>query len=546
MSHLHSYKSLHLLFTLLSTAALAAPDAGTLLQQIPSPNLPTPATPAQPRTVAPEEPLAPQVSERFFVKTIQIAGNKKIATATLHALVADAEGKNLTLEELQTTVSRISDYYQRQGYPLARAIIPAQTITDGLVKVQIILARYGEIKVNNTSGVRDRLIAAPLAALQTAQDIEQAPLDRALLLISDLPGISLSSSFTRGEDADTSDFQINVAASPRAYGQLVLDGYGSSYTGRERLSSTVVFNDPLKLRNSDILSVSVLSSGPGMRYGRLSYEAFLTGDGVRLGGSTSSLQYQVQGSFGTSGSEGSAQVSSLWAKQTFLRQRDLNLYGQLQLDALTLADTTSEGINNRRLQNFTVTLNGDARDVLLTDRENFSTWNLGVTRGRDSRDSEGEFFRLNANLNRLQRLTAKDSLYFNYTRQWANRHLDSSQQMSVAGPNSVRASDTGISPSGDSASMLNAEYRRELGTILSGQLTGLVFYDKGDVTINKHGSGENNRFTLNGPGLGLTWAGPDSWSAKAFAATPTGKAATVSGAGTATATRLWMEIGRGF
>jgi hemolysin activation/secretion protein len=146
----------------------------------------------------------------------------------------------------------------------------------------------------------------------------------------------------------------------------------------------------------------------------------------------------------------------------------------------------------------------------------------------------------------LQRLTATDSLYFNYTRQWANRQLDSSQQMSVAGSNSVRAFDTGVSPSGNSASMLSAEYRRELGTILSGQLTGLVFYDKGDVTINKHGSGENNRFTLNGPGLGLTWAGLDSWSAKAFAATPTGNIATVSGAATATATRLWMEIGRGF
>jgi hypothetical protein len=64
------------------------------------------------------------------------------------------------------------------------------------------------------------------------------------------------------------------------------------------------------------------------------------------------------------------------------------------------------------------------------------------------------------------------------------------------------------------------------------------------VAINKNESGEKNRFILNGSGLGLTWAGQDQWSAKTFIATPHGGASVESGA--TSATRVWLEIGKGF
>jgi hemolysin activation/secretion protein len=529
----------------LSINALAGPDAGSLLQQLPAPALPTPTAPTKPKVVQPEATVVnPNSGTRFLVKSLQITGNKKVSTATLQALVADAEGQNLTLEELQAVVSRISDYYQGHGFPLAQAIIPAQTITDGVVQVQVTLARYGNIKLNNLSGVKDELINGPLSILRASPEIEQASLDRALLLISDLPGVSVNSSFSKGEVAGTSDFQVDISASPMAYGQVMLDGYGSSYTGRQRLSSTVVFNDPLKLRNSDTLTVSVLSSGPGMRYGRVSYEAAVSDTGARVGASVSSLQYEVGGSFGSAASEGSAQVRSVWGKQTLIRQRDLNLYGQLQLDALTLSDTTLAGLNSRSLQNLTASFSGDARDAWATDNENFSTWNLGVTSSRVLGSTQGQFYKFNTSLSRLQRLTASDSLYFYGSRQWANRHLDASQQMPVSGPNSVRAYDTGVTTSGDSAYLMNVEYRRELGPLGNGQLIGVIFHDRGNVSINKNESGEKNRFTLAGSGLGLTWAGQDQWSAKTFFATPHGGASVESGA--TNATRGWLEIGKGF
>jgi hemolysin activation/secretion protein len=138
-----------LLLAFTPLAALAAapvpPNAGTILQQV------QPSTPALPssdgtglRMERPDGSTLPP-SAPFLVQRIDIANNTAFATPVLLALVADAQGKMLSLPALGVLASRITLFYQTNGYPLARAIIPAQTITDGVVRIDIIEARYGKL-----------------------------------------------------------------------------------------------------------------------------------------------------------------------------------------------------------------------------------------------------------------------------------------------------------------------------------------------------------------------------------------------------------------
>lgn len=69
-------------------------------------------------------------------------------TPTLHALVAEAEGRTLTLPELHAFVARLSDYCHAHGYPLAHAIVPAQTLQLGQVRIDIIEGHYGKITLD--------------------------------------------------------------------------------------------------------------------------------------------------------------------------------------------------------------------------------------------------------------------------------------------------------------------------------------------------------------------------------------------------------------
>src|ERR1700733_9940740 len=186
---------------LATPAAAAPPDSGAILQQIQPVMPPAPSATDTGLTIQQENGAALPGGTSFPLKNLQITGNEKIGTAILHALVADAEGKNLTLRELEKLADRITDYYQTHGYPLARAIIPAQTIHDGVVQIEIIEARYGEIKLDNHSRVNDPFLQATLAPLQSGQAIAGIALDKTFLLLSAIPGVAVNATLQPREAA---------------------------------------------------------------------------------------------------------------------------------------------------------------------------------------------------------------------------------------------------------------------------------------------------------------------------------------------------------
>lgn len=532
------------------------PNAGSILQQV------TPVTPPPPSSTdtgltierAGGAKIPPGVS--FMVTALHLKGNTLFDTQTLHALVEDAEGKSLTLVQLEELAARITEFYHARGYPLARAIVPAQTIHEGVVEIEIIEARYGDIRLDNSSRVRDTLLAATLSPLQGGQMVEQRDLDRALLLLSDIPGVVVKATLQPGEAVATSDLLVETMATAAVTGNVTVSNFGSNYTGNARIGATVNWNNPLHY--GDVLTVSGLSSGNDLtNYGRVAYESLLNGQGTRLGGAYSGLHYVLGGSLSALDGHGTAEVGSLWLKHPFLRSRSANLYGQIEYDHLQLRDHYDvSGIQiDRHLDNWTASLAGDLRDALWAGA--ITTWNLAWTAGHLGFDNEaarlvdaatvnsaGGFSRGNANLVHLHALTPKDSLYLAFSGQWASTNLDSSQKMVAGGPYTVRAYALGA-VSGDTGYLGTAEYRRDLGAVWQGQLEGVLFVDSQHVTINKNPwvAGTNSA-TLSGVGMGLNWEESGGWSARLYVAAPVGPIPVL--VGDTSSVRAWVQLDRRF
>jgi len=534
----------------------AIPNAGSILQQI------TPVAPPEPSSadtglrIAPPSGITTAAGAAFLVRTLSISGNTLFDTATLHALVSDSEGKELTLSQLDELAGRITDYYHNQGYPLARAIIPAQTISGGVVRMEIIEARYGKINLDNSSRVDDPLLAATLSPLQAGQMVEQNALDRALLLLSDVPGVAVAATLQPGDAVGTSDLLVATTPTAAVTGNVTLNNYGSSYTGYTRIAGTVNVINPL--HHGDVLTLSGLSSGSDLtNYARVAYESLLNGQGTRMGGAYSALRYVLGGSLSSLDGHGNAEVASLWAKHPFLRSRKSNLYGQLDYDYLNLRDQYDVGNIeiDRHLNNWTATLSGDIRDDFVSGA--IASWNLAWTAGQLSFDdpsaqaidaatarTEGGFSKWNVNLARLQALSDRNGLYLAFFGQWANSNLDSSQKMIAGGPYTVRAYALGA-VSGDTGYLGTAEFRRALGTALEGQWEGVLFVDSAHVTVNTNPwVNTTNSATLSGAGAGLNWAGPNEWSARLYVAATIGAIPTL--VGNTASGRAWVQVGKTF
>ena len=531
------------------------PDAGAILRQL-QPATPASAAPGAPALRIEQKEGAPlPASAPFLVTQIDIVGNSAFDTTTLQALVASAQGTTLSLGQLGELAARITSYYRANGFPLARAIVPAQTIRQGSVRIEVLEARYGQVDIDNRSDVSDALLSATLAPLQTGQSIGQEELDSSLLLLSDIPNVAITATLTPGAEVGSSDLLVNAWSGPGVAGNAFLDNNGNRYTGRARLGATVYLYNPL--HQGDIASASVLSSGKGMSYARLGYDLLLNGAGTRAGVAMSALRYRLEGAMRPLEAHGTAQVASGWLRHPLLRSRDANIYLQLQYDQVHLRDRidTSAMRSDRRLDNLSATLSGDVRDAALAGA--ITSWSVAATAGKlDISDplarlndafsarSHGNYAKWNVNLSRLQNLDQRNAVYLAFAGQWADGNLDSSEKMSVGGPYTVRAYDVGVA-AGDLGYFGSAEWRHDLDTGSAGQWQAVAFLDSARVTVNQQRwSAGPNSARLHGAGLGVNWAGGQQWNARAYVAKPIGGTPVLLAA--RSSARLWVELNRRF
>lgn len=542
-------------------AALGLPDAGTLLQKIQSTMTTRPAPDATSLTIKQPNPRSGSVpqSDAFLVQRIRITRNTMLDTALLHGLVVDGEGQSLTLQQLGDLAARITMYYQGHGYPLARAIIPAQSVLEGVVVIEVIEPRYGQILLDNHSQTSDTLLKMTLQGLEPGFVIEQVQLDQVLLLLSDIPGTVVNASFKASSVNESSDLLVDVLTSESAIGNITLDNHGGAFTGIDQLGTNLTLNNPL--HQGDSLTIDLLTSGAGLQYGRLEYEFLLNGIGTRLGSTYSSLHCTVGGALVDAKAECNAETRSLWVKHPIIRSRSINLRSHIQFDHLLLKDHINSELpptqTDRHLDNWSANFYGDVQNFL--GEGSINSWSVGLTMGQvsfdnlsaqehdaDTAQTLGNFIKWNANLNLQQSLGPSLDVIIAIKAQRADKNLDASQKFNVGGPHAVRAYDTSAL-SGDEGYLMKIDFRQLLGSAWGGLWHGVAFIDAASVTVNQKpwptSSGENINH-ISGTGLGLSFTTPNQWQARASVATPFGnKPARI---GSIEPPRAWLNITRYF
>jgi hemolysin activation/secretion protein len=524
------------------------PGAGTLIQEV------QPVMPAEPSNDNPGlvlkqgQGVNSNSTTTFEVKQIVIEGNTKIDTGVLHDLVRDDEGKTMTLGQLQKLAQKITDYYRQQGYPLSRAVIPVQSLEGGVVRIRVIEAEYGKVLLNNSSRVHSDLLQSFLNPLQSGTPIEEDTLDQVLLLLSDVPGIETTATLMPGAQVGTSDLMVNAAPGPQVAGSITADNYGNDYTGNGRLGGALTVNNLLGL--GDQLSANGMTSGPGMNYARLGYDLLANGSGTRVGASVSDLKYVLGGSLSDLGGQGTASVSSLWARQPLLRSRTVNLYGQAEFDYKRLSDQTVATLANRHLDNGVLSLNGDERDTWMSGGVGLmsASWTGGRVNFDNSGASafdpgtQGAFGKWNGSLTRLQNLwNERAQLYLSLSGQWAQKNLDPIEKLVVGGPYSVRGYDMGVLAA-DSGVLETVEGRYQM----TEHWQAVVFGDSEHIAISAspYMAGPNGA-TLSGAGVGMNWTSGGAWQGKVYAASRLGSVPTQL-AGSPAGTLVWGELSRSF
>ncbi|GMG81967.1 two-partner secretion system transporter CdrB [Paralimibaculum aggregatum] len=140
----------------------------------------------------PPSPGAPQAGGVSFVLNgVDFAGSSVYAPEALQALVADRIGEPVDFGGLKEITDAVEALYRGDGYLAVRAVIPAQRIAGGRVRVQIVEAAIAEVVIRGDLGRAEPQVRRSLERVVGLKPVRSTDVERALLLARDLPGVNL-------------------------------------------------------------------------------------------------------------------------------------------------------------------------------------------------------------------------------------------------------------------------------------------------------------------------------------------------------------------
>ena len=495
-------------------SAQAPPDAGSLLKQIEQQRHDSLPPKSAPQFVPPP-PLQSLGGTTVTVKAFQFAGNSLLTTEKLAPSVATFIDRPLDFAELQNAAIAVASVYRKAGW-VVRVYLPQQDITGGTVTLQILEGKFGSVRVE---GDAKRITAARLTrAVETLQPpgtpVNADALDRALLLIDDLPGVSATGRLTEGQNQAETDLVLAVADSPLLTLGTTADNGGARFTGAERVIANASVHSPFSL--GDRADALYLHS-EGSDYVRAAYSLPVGSRGWRVGVNASHFAYDIVTSeFAALDAQGTSTTAGVEANYPLLRSRLRNLYLAINAEDRRLDnESAGETTTNYAVQTASIGLYGNVFDSLGGGGANIASITL-VTGRLDlagspneaadalTTDTAGSFTKLTFSAARQQALSDRFSLYASLSGQLTSKNLDSSEKFYLGGSSGVRAYPANEG-GGAEGLLLNVEARARLPAKFA--MTG--FFDWGSVRVNKDnnfvGASTSNRDSLKGAGVSLGW-----------------------------------------
>jgi hemolysin activation/secretion protein len=514
MNHARTFLALTLALAL-PAQAQQPPDAGQTLQQQRQPALPDPKPTPGLDFQAPKVAPAPVGGLQVRLQGIRFEGNTLFSDAALQTVVGDGVGKTFDMAGLRQLVEAVNHHYRSHGYPFARAFMPAQALSEGTLRLEVVEGRYGAVHAIGDDAKLVDQAQAFLAALHPGAVIESGPLERASLILNDQPGIQARPLLRPGQALGTGDLDVSIQRTKAYSAEVGLDNHGNRYTGQAQARLNLEINSPFRL--GDQATLHSLLTQQGMWFGQVVYSSPLGASGLRGQVAYAHTAYELGEEFKALGAHGTAHVGSIGLSYPLVRSQatNLTLNGTFQRKTLIDQQDATGTRSDKSSRSLPLALTFDARDGLggggIT--QGALAWTSGQlhldaslrTADALTARAEGHFDKVNLDLVRHQALVKQFTLFARVSAQWTHHNLDSSEEFGLGGPGGVRAYPAGEGY-GDRGWVGQLELRWALGA-----WGPYAFHDAGRITRNAQPwmTGTNERH-IAGHGAGLRFQ-QDRW-----------------------------------
>src|SRR5438093_1161621 len=218
-----------------------------------------PPPPLSRPTLPPVPPPAPEERDRLpvprvFVRQILVTGNTVFSDAELAAVTQDYVNRAVTSEELEALRLALTRLYINAGYVNSGAILPDQTVTEGIIRFQIIEGGLTQVTVDGTRWFRESYLRKRLAVDSTPPLNISTLQERLQLLQQDDRIERLDAELRPGVRLGESELYVRVQEHVPFFVAVEFNNYQSPSVGAERGLLTVAHRN--LTGSGDVLSVT--------------------------------------------------------------------------------------------------------------------------------------------------------------------------------------------------------------------------------------------------------------------------------------------------
>ncbi len=459
-----------------------------------------------------QRPPANAASVRFVLTRLSVEGSTVYPESKLQDAYTQYLGKEVTLAEIYQVAEALTRRYRNDGYILSQVVVPAQSIRDGAVRLQAVEGYVANARVEGLVRAPRDLVDAYLDRIRQSRPLKADVLERALLLINDLAGVTARATLAPSAQAGASNLTVSVSEAPRTV-TVGLNNRGSKFLGPVRITADADFNSMfgagdrtgVRFMRTPFDSEMTLLSG--------SHERPLGTRGMKLAGSLTMANAKP----GVGPTLAGLQTQSITAQTSLsyplVRSRVQNIYlrgglGWSDGRSDALAGTFQQRDQIRAVR-FGVTWDGvDAlRGVNIADLE----YSRGMNSfGASDRAPDGSrtnvpagFQKLSYYAARLQSIVPKWSVLGALSGQQGLTNLLAPEQFAFGGEQFGRGHDA-AELIGDSGLGLKFELRyNDTSTGVVRDYMAYGFYDVGTITRRSPHPGELARQSASSTGLGV-------------------------------------------
>lgn len=489
-------------------------DPGQFVQE-PRQEIRVPQRPAEIITIPKEEAgITDASTEKIFtLNNIILKDSTTYSAEDIAPLYAEFVGQPVSFADLNTISRRITRKYRQDGYIFSSAILSPQKIKDGIVYMNVIEGRITKVDIVGDFKDNNDLIKKMAQKIENKGVTNTKELERYLLLIDDLPGISARSVLKPSKVPGGGELSIIIEQTDYE-GSLSIDNRGSRSLGRYRGEGVIAGNSLFGIHDRTTLRGIITSDTDELHFLELYHEEQLGTEGLRLTARGALTDTNPGGTIENLNIEGESRLGELDLLFPLVRNRQYNINltgGFTYLNSKT--DLSDIQISEDRLRYLRAGTEFDFTDSLYgVNLLNFEfSQGLDILNatddgvGRSRSIGEHKFSRITGIATRLQGLSDKWSALLSASGQYSWDSLLSSEQFFVGGEAYGRAYDSGeISGDHGATGVIELRYggpTKDSEFINSYQFYG--FYDIGKVWNRESVVGENKSESLASAGLGV-------------------------------------------